>query len=339
MGLLFAWILTKLRYAVNYYIILGCFTICGNFNMISLITGANGFIGQHLCEYLSNQGIKVRGTVRDINSVKNNKIELHATADINGDTNWTSLLEGVDIVYHLAGTVHRPSITDPQVYRESIELATEKLAKQAEQAGVKRFIYFSSLHVYGIDADHNIITESTPKNPRTPYGRAKLAAENKLQDIASLKNMDVIIIRPPLVYGRGVKGNFSQLIRLVRHLPILPFGCAKQKRSFIGVDNLINFAHICSYHSNAINKIFNISDDNDLNTKELSIKLAKLLNVNQLMLPIPRNIMKLALKLLGKQELYNKLFESVRLDISSAKNMLNWTPRFTVDEQLLKTIS
>lgn len=306
--------------------------------MIALITGANGFIGRHLTDYLLDKNISIKGTVRDPNCQITSAVDKYCTGDINENTCWQASLEGIEVIYHLAGTVHRPNLTDPQVYKASIEDATNKLALEASKAGVKKFIYFSSLHVYGMDVDLDIITESTPKNPHTPYGRAKLAAENKLQNLADKSSMEVIIIRPPLVYGKGVKGNFAQLIKLVNLMPILPFGCATQKRSFIGIDNLVDFAYLCSHHPKAANQIFNISDDNDLNTQELCQKLARFLGKKQLLLPIPRKFMGLFLSLLNKQELYNKLFESVRLDINQAKKMLDWQPRYTVDEQLLKTL-
>lgn len=306
--------------------------------MNTLITGANGFIGRHLTDYLLNRNIKIKGTVRDPNCQISPSVTKYCTGDIDENTCWKASLENVDVVYHLAGTVHRPNITDPRVYQASIDAATNKLASEASAAGVKKFIYFSSLHVYGVEVDHEIITESTPKDPHTPYGRAKLAAENKLQNLADNSSMEVIIIRPPLVYGKGVKGNFAQLIRLVNFMPILPFGCATHKRSFIGVDNLVDFAYLCSQHPRAANKVFNISDDNDLNTRELCQKLALLLAKKQMLLPIPRKFMQYVLDLLSKQELYNKLFESVRLDINQAKTLLDWQPRYTVDEQLLKTL-
>lgn len=306
--------------------------------MNALITGANGFIGRHLTDYLLKKNISITGTVRDPGSQLAFGVVKHCTGDINENTCWRESLKDIGVVYHLAGTVHRPNITDPRVYQASIEAATNKLALEASEAGVKKFIYFSSLHVYGVDMDHEIITESTIKNPHTPYGRAKLAAEDKLQKLADNSSMEVIVIRPPLVYGKGVKGNFAQLIKLVNLMPILPFGCATQKRSFIGVDNLVDFAYLCSQHPSAANQVFNISDDNDLNTQELCKKIALLLNKKQILLPVPRKLMQIFLNLLQKEELYNKLFESVRLNINQAKTLLNWQPKYTVDQQLLKTL-
>lgn len=306
--------------------------------MSALITGVNGFIGQHLSQYLLSKGIKIKGSYRTANYETDDAVSQYFTGDINEHTSWKGLLDNTDVVYHLAGTVHRPDITDPYIYQASIEAATAKLAFEASQAGVKKFIYFSSLHVYGVDVDHEIITESTSKAPTTPYGRAKLAAETQLQSLAEKTNMQVIIIRPPLVYGKGVKGNFAQLIKLVKLMPILPFGCATHKRSFIGIDNLVNFAYLCSQHPKAANQIFNISDDNDLNTQELCQKLAALCKKKQILLPIPRRLMRLFLKLARKEELYNKLFESVRLDINKAKTLLDWKAAYTVNEQLMKTL-
>jgi nucleoside-diphosphate-sugar epimerase len=303
---------------------------------IYLITGAKGFIGWPLCLYLAKQGLSVRGTVRSNTASQNSEIELCSSGNIGADTDWKDALVGVEVIFHLAGTVHRPDITDPQIYRNSILQGTVSLAQQAISAGVKRFVYVSTSHVYGVEESDIFIKESHSKNPLTPYGAAKLAAEHELQKLAAKSDMEIVIIRPPLVYGAGVKGNFRHLITWVQKFPILPFGKAIQPRSFIGLDNFLSFLYVSAHHTDAPNKIFNVSDNQDVSTKRLCELFSTIMDKKCILLPIPTSFLHLCLKILDKEALYNKLFGSVRLDVNLAKNVLNWEPPFTPEEQVKK---
>ncbi len=299
-----------------------------------LITGANGFVGRALCAYLQNQGFTVRGSIREQPTHPPVGISLYPTGGIDANTDWTEALQGVHTIVHLAGTVHRPDIQDPAVYQRSIVDATINLTKQAAAASVKRLVYVSSAHVYGVEASRDLISEQHPCHPLTPYAKAKWQAEQWLQQDTKQTTLEIVIVRPPLVYGPGVGGNFAQLIKLVKLLPILPLGCATQPRSLVGLNNLVAFLHVCMVHPQAANTTFNLSDDNDLSTRTLCEKLAKMKHKKRIFLPIPAALMHAGLKLCGKGSVYYKLFESMRLDVQLAKNKLNWQPPYSVDEQI-----
>ncbi len=301
--------------------------------MKKLVTGANGFIAKALCKLLCERGVNVRGTVRDQSRPLLSGVERYITGNISGETDWGNALADVDVVFHLASTVHRPDIQDCSIYQVAIPEATIKLARQAAERGVKQFIYLSTSKVYGVESSADLIQEAHEQRPNAPYGVAKLAAEQALQQLAEKSNLEIVIVRPPLVYGPGVRSNFTLLMQLVQKLPVLPFGCANNKRSYVGVDNLINFLLHCSEHPRAVNQIFNISDDNDLCTKELCQLIAHIFDRKSFLLPIPEKFMYAVLKTIGKKSFYNKLFESVRLDITQAKNRLNWAPLLTVEQQ------
>lgn len=301
-----------------------------------LVTGANGFIGYPLTVGLMEQGALVHGTVRNERSLTAAGVKKFVTGDIDAQTDWRKALEGVDVVFHLAGTVHRPDIQTSVIYQTAIPQASLALARQAAEARVKRFIYISTSHVYGVENSEHLIAESHSKCPLTFYGRAKLNAENALQAFWAQSTMEWVIVRPPLVYGKNVKGNMLHLMRLIQKVPILPFGKATNKRSYVGIDNLLSFLYVCVSHPQAARNIFNISDDQDLSTQELCKIFADLLGKKRLLLPILPSIMRMGLTLIGKQTLYSKLFGSVRLDISSAKNNLGWKP---VCKSLFKSLS
>lgn len=304
-----------------------------------LITGANGFVGSALISYLQGRGLNsLRAAVRDSAISPRlslpTSLEIVTTGDIDAHTDWTKALHTVDSIVHLAGTVHRPDIKDPAVYQRSIVDATKRLTEQAITAKVRRLVYVSSAHVYGVEASDDRITEDRPCHPTTPYAKAKWQAEQWLQELMGRESLEISIVRPPLVYGPGVGGNFAQLMKLVKKLPILPFGCATQLRSLVGLNNLVAFLHTCMGHPRAANAVFNISDDADVSTRDLCVKLALAMHHKRLLLPIPAALMDFGLTLCGQHSLYNKLFGSVRLDISRAKNELGWKPLCTLDEQL-----
>lgn len=305
---------------------------------VKLVTGANGFVGKALCKYLLGQKLVVRGTVRDDSRMLVHGVEPCVTGSINSNTDWRNALVDVDVVFHLAATVHRPDIKDSGIYQTTILDATGALAKQAVLCGVKRFVFVSTASVYGVESYSGFIAEQDELGPKTPYGIAKWQAERALQDLAERSHLEVVIIRPPLIYGSeaNLRSNFTQLIRLIKKFPFLPFGCAHNKRSFMGIDNLISFLALCASHPNAVNQVFNISDDCDLSTKELCQMITRSMQRNNILLPVPAEMMRIALKLIGKGAIYNKLFECLRLDVMRAKTILNWKPSMTVQEQLEK---
>jgi nucleoside-diphosphate-sugar epimerase len=301
---------------------------------ISLVTGAHGFVGRALFHSLKENGIKTRGSIRKFDpATTSSKDDFCIVEDLSSKTDWSQALSGVNIVYHLASTVHRPDITDPKIYYETITEASIHLAKQAQAAGVKRLVYVSTAHVYSLNSVIPL-KENTVKNPVTTYAKAKLAAEEALIEFAEQSHWEIAIVRPPLIYGNEVRANFGSLVNLVKKFPFLPFGKASAKRSFVGIRNLISFLQLCATHSAAKNDIFNVTDDEDLSVAQLCQLISSVLEKKTYLLPIPNQIMKVCLMSLGKIDLYEKLFQPLQLDISRAKQVLNWNPIFTVRDEL-----
>lgn len=302
-----------------------------------LITGATGFIGRALCQHLLNHNYSVHGTARTpscIFSREKEKFHWHITGDIDGHTKWHNALHQVDVIVHLAGTVHRPDIKDMRVYQRSIVEATHGLIEQAISAGVKRLVYVSSSHVYGVSASVAPISEAHLCHPKTPYAQAKWQAEQLLQEQMEKTALEIVIVRPPLVYGPGVRGNFAQLLKLIQRLPCLPFGCATQLRSWVGLNNLVAFLQRCMEHPQAANAVFNITDDHDISTRMLCEKLTELMHKKRVFLPVPRPLMQIGLKWCGQTAMYDKLFAAMQLDMGLAKNKLGWRSPFSVDKEL-----
>lgn len=303
-----------------------------------LITGADGFVGRALCQHLLAQNYTVHGTVREKTAKSSQQYHLYATGNIDSNTRWDDALNQVDTIVHLAGTVHRPDITDATIYQRSIVEGTQSLTEQAITAGVKRLVYVSSAHVYGVTHTDIPITETHPCHPQTPYAQAKWQAEQLLQTYMQKTALEIVIVRPPLIYGPGVRGNFAQLIKLVKRLPCLPLGCATQPRSLAGLDNLTAFLYLCMMHKKAANTVFNISDNEDISTRALCEKIATLLHKKRVFLPIPKAMMKLCLMACGQVAMYDKLFAAMQLDIRLAQERLNWKPEFGVAEGLRKAL-
>jgi len=304
-----------------------------------LITGINGYIGKNLSAYLMTHGYSIRGSLRRADIIMSSEISVYQTGDIDGATNWAAPLQDVEIVFHLASIVHRSDIQDFQTYHQTIVEATVALAKQAILANVKKFIYISSMSVYPAVLGGDLIVESKAENPATPYGIAKLTAERELQKLMNQSSMEIVIVRPPLVYGKGAPGNMAQLIKLIRKFPLVPLGAAVEKRSFVGIENLVDFLRICAENPHAANKIFNVSDDDDIAIHSLCRLLARFMGKKGFIFYVPKLIMKLGLILVGKKDIYDKLFEPARLDISQAKKCLNWVPKYTLESQLEKLLS
>ncbi len=307
-----------------------------------LVTGANGFVGNSLCHQLTELGVDIIATVRtespDMLS-ENNQVEVIGT--IHKSTYWKGVLEGVDTVIHLAARVHvmdELSVDPLFEFRSVNTFGTLNLAKQAAQAGVKRFIFISTIKVNGEQTSMGLPFKPDDTNtPIDPYGLSKYEAEVGLRKIARETGMEVVIIRPSLVYGPGVKGNFVSMMKwLAKGLP-LPLGAIHNKRSLVSLDNLVDLITICIDHPNAANETFLVSDGNDISTTMLLTKLATLLNVPRRLLPIPSAWLMFFAKLLGRKNVAQRLLGSLHVDISKTKTLLGWTPPYTVDESLKKT--
>lgn len=295
-----------------------------------LITGYSGFVGSMICEELQNiYHLHLLGR-------KDSACGVVFKSNIDSNTDFSDALNGVSCVIHSAARVHvmNDTSTDPLAeFRAVNTLGTINLAKQAAQAGVKRFIFVSSIKVNGeTTTGKKPFTAKDKRMPEDPYGISKSEAEQQLLELGKQTGMEIVIIRPPLVYGEGVKANFASLMQLVgKGLP-LPFRLiTKNKRSLVSVYNLVDLINVCIGHPNAANQVFLASDDHDLSTAEMVSLMAKVQDKLNLAIPVPVWCFKLAGKLLGKQDVIDRLTGSLQLDITHTKNTLNWSPPYSVE--------
>jgi len=296
-----------------------------------LITGSSGFIGN----FLTNR-LKCKYTVIGHGMESDSTLPKKSFfgVNINSKSNWHECLDNVNTIIHLAAVAHNNSNDSGYINEVNVK-GTINLAQQASEMGVKRFIFISSIGVLGNDTtSKKALDEITKTAPHSQYAQSKLDAENALLKIAKETDLEVVIIRPVLVYGVGAPGNFGKLVNLVDKLPMLPFGLCENKRSFISVDNLANFISVCIDHPKAKNEIFCISDGVDVSIKELTDDIAKGLGKPLLQLPIPNLFFKLLGKLTNKQEQVGQLIGDLQVDSSKARRLLDWKPPFTMSDTL-----
>ena len=305
-----------------------------------LVTGANGFVGKPLCLALLEQGQAVRAAVRGANRQVEH-CETVAVGEINGQTDWTNALPGVKVVIHLAARVHIMNDTSTDALAEFRRVNVEgtlHLARQAVEAGVQRFIFISSIKVNGEGAlsGHPYTTEDLPA-PVDPYGISKREAEDALRQLAIDTGLEVVIIRPPLIYGPGVKANFLSMIRLLDKGVPLPLGAIHNLRSLVALDNLIDLIITCIHHPAAANQTFLVSDGEDLSTPQLLQRTAAALGKKAWLLPVPDFLLAWGATLTGKQAMAQRLCGSLQVDISKTCTLLDWKPPVKVDDALRKT--
>lgn len=303
-----------------------------------LVTGATGFVGTRLVDHLvASRRYQVRCAIRSPNSKLPAKVERVEVPDVTSDTNWSRALEGVDTVVHLAAKVHDMDATAASLsaYRAINTEGTANLAGQAASAGVTRFVFLSSIKVNG---EEGHFTENDRPHPGDPYGVSKLEGEAELQDVARRSGMSVVIVRPPLVYGPGVKANFRAMLRAVARRVPLPLGAVHNKRSLVALDNLVDFLTLCLEHPRAANQIFFVSDGDDVSTTELLRRSASALNVSPRLIPFPASVLKLAALLVGRRDAMQRLLGSLTVDIRKAKS-LDWSPPVTMAEGLRRTVA
>lgn len=303
-----------------------------------LVTGAGGFVGSALCAELAARGQPLRGAVRSGAGAQQ-----IAIGNISGATDWSAALAGCRAVVHLAARVHVMSEAcgDPLVaYREINVEGTLNLARQAHQHGVSRFVFASSVKVNG---EGTVIgapfTAADAPAPLDPYGQSKMEAETALLQLAQETGLEVVIVRPPLVYGPGVKANFRNLINLVgKGLP-LPFGSARGLRSMVALDNLLDLLILCTTHPTAVGKVFMVSDGVDLTVAELVTMIAAAMGRKPRLVPVSVPAMQACAALLGKSALTDRLFGSLQVDILQTQALLEWKPCVSPQACIDKTVA
>ena len=305
-----------------------------------MLTGATGFIGKSLVFELLQQNFNVSIAVRQKTNLFPCKVKQFVVGDFGDNPDFSASLAKVDCVIHLAGRAHvidKIKTSELNGFRNINRDLTLHLAKQAIDSGVKRFLFLSSIGVNGNQNNKPFLETDTP-NPQESYAISKYEAEQDLMRLSQDTGLEVAIIRPPLVYGYGAPGNFGRLVKWVGAKLILPLplGSVKNARSLIAIDNLVSFIITCIAHKNAANEVFLISDREDLSTTQLLRKIAKAFNKKIFLLPIPVQLMIFLAGLLGRRADAIRLFSSLRVDSSKAKELLNWDPKITMDEQLLK---
>lgn len=304
-----------------------------------LVTGGSGFLGHALITRLAKlPDCSVVAPVRAASAVFPACVRRLALTSLNGSNDWSEALADVDVVVHAAARVHvmKEVSSDPlAAFRQVNVEATLNLARAAAASGVKRFIYISSIKVNGEGTPPGTAynAEDVPA-PIDPYGISKLEAEQGLQALAADTGMELVIIRPVLVYGPGVKANFLSMMRwLYRGVP-LPLGAVHNYRSLVAVDNLVDFIVTCSDHPAAANQVFLVSDGEDVSTTQLLRKLATALGKPARLLPIPVWLMSGVAALLGQRALSDRIFGSLQVDISKNRQLLDWVPPVTLDKAL-----
>lgn len=307
-----------------------------------LLTGATGFVGSALQHCLIADGsynitIAIRNVQQQSNKVRTVKID-----DITADTDWTDALQDIDVVIHTAARVHvmDDKSTDPLTEFRKVNVeGTLNLARQAADSGVKRFIFISSIKVNGEGTKiGKPYTEGSKPNPADPYGISKYEAEQGLLKLAETTPLEVVIIRPTLVYGENVKGNFHSLMKWTYKGVPLPIGGIKQNlRSLVYVDNLVDFIITCIEHKDAKNEVFLISDDDDISTAGLLEEISKGLGVKNKAVNIPVEFINTAASAVGKSGVAQRLSGSLQVDISKAKTLLGWKPKYSTSESIKKT--
>lgn len=296
-----------------------------------LLTGATGFVGRQILAKLPSDS-HVFGRSKPEQACR------FFSGDLHEDTDFRAALQGVDVVLHCAArahVMHETAENAAQLYEDVNTLATLSLARQAAELGIKRFIFISTIKVNGeATEDGSPFRASDTPNPQDNYGLSKAKAEIGLRDIAHATGMEIVIIRPPLVYGPGVKANFAAMLKIARKNLPLPFGAIHNKRSLVAVDNLVDLVLRCIEHPNAANQTFLVSDDFDVSTTVLLQTMTQCFGKNSWLLPVPVQLLRGVAALAGKQAVIDRLCGNLQVDIAHTKEKLDWAPPLTFEQAI-----
>jgi len=302
-----------------------------------LVTGATGFVGRALVHRFLAEGRTVRAAVRDTNGGLPAAVERAAVGEIGPDTGWRTALDGVDAVVHLAARAHvvRESSADAHaLYRSVNALGTLRLAEAAAAAGVRRFVFLSTARVHGDRSAGAPFTEASPLAATDPYGKSKAEAERGLASLAGRNGFAPVILRPPLVYGPGARGNFARLVALVDRGAPLPLGAIHNRRSLLYVGNLVDAIARALDHPAAARETFMVSDGEDVSTPELVRRIARALGRPARLLPVPAAVLRIAGALAGRSDDVARLVDDLVVDGGRIRERLGWTPPYRLDEAL-----
>ena len=311
-----------------------------------LVTGANGFVGSALIERLVAEDMPVRAAVRAFAAAstlraKYPQIDVATVGEIGPVTAWHDALAGIDSVVHLASRVHVMRETEPDPMRAFRSVNTEgsiALARAAAAAGVKRFIYLSTVKVLGERTEGEPFSDASIPRPADPYAISKQEAETALFRIESETGMRVTVLRPPLVYGAGVKGNFLRLLAWVRAGYPLPLGAIHNRRSLLYLGNLVDAIATLLARPAVPGRAYLLRDGEDVSTPELIRRLAQQMDVPARLLPIPAMGLRLAGRISGRIEAVRRLTDSLAIDDARFRREIDWVPRYTVDQGLGETV-
>ncbi|MEO8166354.1 MAG: SDR family oxidoreductase [Betaproteobacteria bacterium] len=305
-----------------------------------LVTGASGFIGRALCHQLRSHEWEVRAATRTL--TEGHDVSAVAVGDIGPDTDWSVALAGCEAVIHLAAHVHVMQGQSGDAAKEFTRVnvqGSEKLARQAALAGVKRFLFLSSVKVNGERSAGRGFVESDPPAPVDRYGASKAEAESRLKEVAFENGMELVIVRPPLVYGPGVAANFLKLLGTVDGGVPLPLASIRNRRSLIYLGNLVHALGACLSHRDAANRTFFVSDDEDVSTPQLIREIAAALGKQPRLLPFPPGWLRAVAFVSGRSDQMDRLTGSLQVDISSIESALGWRPPHTLQQGLEQTVS
>jgi len=306
----------------------------------TLVTGVTGFVGRALIDRMLVDGHAVRAAVRTLSSELPRLLEPVATGEIGPDTDWTRAVGGVDAVVHLAARVHmtgEDASTALPLFRAVNAGGSEALARAARAAGVRRFVFISTTTVYGDRSHGRSFDESSPTAPATPYAQSKLEAERELAEILAGSPTELVILRPPLVYGPGAKGNFARLLGLVQRGVPLPLASVRNRRSLLFVGNLADAILCAIEHPAAAGRTYVVSDGEAVSTPDLIARVAAALGRPSRLFSFPPALLRSAGTLLGRGDEISRLLDDMAVDSSRIRSELRWTPPFSLDEGLAQT--